>query len=141
MNNHYTTELFKFEKVDRIFFLFLTIIALTTSSCSKDDAPELPTLPVATVGSVSGTVKEDSNNLTGATVILKQTGQQDKSVTVGTNGVFSFSNLPVGNVSLMVSFPLYISQTIEASVTAGKTTNVAVAMGGDLTVKTLIPDA
>ena len=141
MKNHLKRGLFKFQKVNRIFLLFLAIIALVTSSCSKDDAPESPTLPIITVGSVIGTVKEGSSNLAGATVILKQTGQQDKSVTAGTDGVFSFSNVPVGDVSVVVSFPLYVSQTIEATVTAGKTTNVAAVMGGDMTVRTLIPDA
>jgi TRAP-type C4-dicarboxylate transport system permease small subunit len=41
---------------------------------------------------------------TGATVILKQTGQQDKSVTVGNDGFIVLAILPVGNVSLVVFF-------------------------------------
>lgn len=142
MTKHYTIEFFKFEKLTGILFLFLSMIALTTSSCSKDDAPDVPTLPVVTTGIVTGTVKEKAGaDIVGATVILKQTGQQDKIATVGADGIFTFSNIPVGTISLVSSFPSYITQTTPATVVAGKMINVALVIGGDATIKTLIPDA
>lgn len=141
MTKHYAIEFFKFEKFSRILFLFLSIIALTTSSCSKDDAPETPTLPAVTTGTVTGTVKENDTFLVGATVILKQTGKEDKSATIGADGAFTFTNVPMGAASVVISFPSYITQTTSVTVSSGTTTTLPVIMGGDPAVKTLIPDA
>lgn len=141
MTKHYAIEFFKFEKFNRVLFLFLSIIALTTSSCSKDDAPDTPTLPAVTTGTVTGTVKENDTFLVGATVILKQTGKEDKSATIGADGTFTFTGIPVGAASVVISFPSYITQTTSITVASGTTTALPVVMGGDPAVKTLIPDA
>ncbi|MGE6355206.1 carboxypeptidase regulatory-like domain-containing protein [Flavobacterium sp. NPDC079362] len=139
MTKHYTIEFFKFEKLSKILFLFLSLFALTTS-CNKDDAPDVIKPSPGTVKGNITTV-ENGDYLVGVTVILKQTGQEDKSATVGADGNFTFSNIPAGTISLVSSFPLYISQTTPAVVLAGQTINVSVIMGGDPSLKTLIPDA
>lgn len=137
MTKHYTIEFFKIVKLSKILFLFLSMIAFTTASCSKDDAPETPTLP----GTVTGTVQDINNVLPGAIVILKQTGKEDQSTTVGANGVFTFKNIPVGTVNLVINLHSYSSQNIAGTVLSGRTTTINVVMVGDPTIKTLIPDA
>lgn len=140
MTKHYTIEFFKFEKLNRILFLLLAMIAFTTSSCSKDDVADLIKLSPGTVkGNV--TTLESSGFLVGATVILKQTGQEDKTATVGADGFFTFNNIPAGNISLVSSYSSYVNQTTPAILLPGQTITVQVIMNGDPAVKTLIPDA
>lgn len=141
MMNHYPIEFFKNKKLSRILFLFISLIAFTIISCSKDDATD-PSKPAApSTGTVAGTLREGSNDLVGATVVLKQAGKEDKSVTVAADGSFKFTDVPAGNISLAISLPSYVSQTVQAYVIAGQEIIVPIVMSGDLTKKTFIPDA
>lgn len=141
MISHYPIDFFKHKKLNRILFLFITLIALTTTSCSKDDTPDEPKPTPPTTGTVTGTLREDNTDLVGATVILKQSDKEDKSAIVAADGTFKFTDVPSGNISLVASLPSYITQTIPVVVIAGRTIVVPISMSGDLTKKTLIPDA
>ncbi|RZJ52500.1 MAG: hypothetical protein EOO44_11595 [Flavobacterium sp.] len=141
MSNQLKFNSFKIFKFNSLFFLFLTIIAMSVSSCGSDDAPESPEVTLPTTGTVIGTVSKENSTLSGAIVTLKQEGQTDKNITVEADGAFKFTSVPVGKITIVVTYPSYITQTKPLVVVGGQTTTLSIVMGGDPEVVTLIPDA
>ena len=139
MRQLYSKKLTKFSKK---LFVIILITNTILSSCSKDETKTpVNNSVIQTKGSISGTVKDGNNNLVGAIVILKQTGQTDKSFTTDSNGIFEFKDIEKGSISLICTFSTYITQTISASIIGGQNVNLPILMGGDLTILTLIPDS
>jgi Leucine-rich repeat (LRR) protein len=134
--------LFNAKKATSMVMLLVTllIIAINLSSCSSKDGGVVNVKP--TIGVVIGTVTYDANQyLKGALVTLKQAGQKDRTATTDNDGRYTIADVPVGaTVSLVCSFPQFISQTIPAVAVNSDLIIVNIVMIGDATVKTLIPD-
>jgi hypothetical protein len=80
------------------------------------------------VGSVTGTVTDSSTGdpVAGATV-----STAGLSVTTGSDGTYTVSGLPAGTVPLTVTAYGYQSQTQTATITAGQSTTLNIALTGD----------
>jgi Carboxypeptidase regulatory-like domain len=131
-------QLFKLKKAISMVMLLVTLLTITTnlSSCSnKDDGT------TGSTGALRGTVKDElDNEVVGATVTLKQSGQKDKTTTTNTEGFFNITDVPTGTVSVTCSGSLLIDQTVTATITPKTDTGVSIIMLGNATIKTLLPD-
>ncbi len=121
--------------------MFLAIIGMSLSSCSSDDAPQAPPVTVPTTGSVSGFVQAEGVVVNGAVVTLKQDGQTDKTVTTGADGIFKFTTIPTGKISLVAAYANYITKTTPAVVSGGQDLQVTINISADESKVTAIPDA
>jgi Leucine-rich repeat (LRR) protein len=136
-------QLFRLKKATSMVMLLVTLLTITInfSSCSSNkDGGVVNVKP--TVGVVIGTVTYDANlYLKGALVTLKQAGQKDRTAIADNDGKYIIADVPVGaTVSLVCSFPQFISQTIPTVAINSDLIEVNIVMVGDATVKTLIPD-
>jgi hypothetical protein len=80
------------------------------------------------VGSVTGTVTDAS---TGQTIGGATVSTAGLSVTTGSDGTYTLSGLPAGTVSLSVSAYGYQPQTQTATITAGQSSTLNIALTGD----------
>jgi len=116
--------------------LSLALISLTLACSGGSDAAGTPTQPPAQVGVVQGTVRDDAAAaVSGAGLTLTATGQTALSGTSGSDGSFSFTQVPVGAWTLTVTPPAGYGAVAQSSaavtVTAGQTASVSLAVKKD----------
>jgi hypothetical protein len=134
--------LFKAKKATSIVMLLVTLLTITINLLSCSSNKEDVDKGVPTVATVSIRVVDDNNTLlVGAMVILKQTGQKDRTTIIDVNGNYTFTDVPIGaTISVVCNASQFISQTILAFAVNTTPINRKILMIGDATVKTLIPD-
>jgi hypothetical protein len=133
-----TKALFKLKNSTSLVMLLVTLLTITInlSSCSSKDSE-----PAITTGVVQGYVKDGSNNIAGVTVTLKQAGQKDRVMITLKDGLFLFTDVPVGAFSIVCTAPLFKDLNVAGVVAAARgVTSVTTVMEGDTSIKTLIPD-
>ncbi len=110
--------------------VLLIFAALMIKSCVPDaphDNPLDPESPAFTnSGEVAGRVTSFYEPYTGIPGALVQVGPYGIAAWTNAGGAYSIAGIPSGNVSMIVSGAGYMSDTVEASVLAGRTANVDV---------------
>jgi hypothetical protein len=132
--------LFKLKNSTSLVMLLVTLLTITInlSSCSsKDDsATRTRTTALVNVYVRDGLDKK----INGATVTLKQSGQNNKSGTTDAEGKFVFTDIPAGTISIDCAALLLLNKNVTATVTSANDIGLVIVMEGDETIKTLIPD-
>ena len=98
----------------KIIFIFLTVLLL-------------PVMLFAQQGSVTGTITDESTGdaIVGANVVLQGTSM---GAAANTMGVYTISNVPLGDYTLVVTAIGYTKATAELSISPGMTNTVDVGM-------------
>ncbi len=98
----------------------------------------MPLSALAQTGDIQGTVYQQNigTPLAGADVHILETDQNQKT---DKNGIFQFTELPVGTYTLVVTHPSEIAPTeISAQISSGDTTEVKIYLGTAVKLETII---
>jgi N-acetylneuraminic acid mutarotase len=102
--------------------------ACILAACGGDGAPSA--VPPETTGNIRGTVTDNTGaTVANAAVVLTRSGQDNRTASSGTDGAYTFANVPAGTYTLTVTPPtgFTIGATGSASITVagGSQTNVS----------------
>ena len=110
----------RFNSIVIVVFVFVLAALGWTSPCFAQ-TPQ-PTLDATTLGSISGTVIDQSGAvMAGARVSLRAAGQSPADGLSGENGQFSFANVAPGVFQLTVAAAGFTTQTFAGTLKAGET--------------------